>query len=144
MAFLTNFNRDYKTLEHIINKHWAILLRDKTLSNLIPSRPQFIYCRAPNLSNRLAPTIYNLPKKRVTFVDQTVFFYCWKCKACKTTRRNKRKIGKFQSFSTGREYSIKKLIRCRTTHVTYLITCPCGLQYVGRTTRNLGNMTQRI
>lgn len=25
-----------------------------------------------------------------------------------------------------------------TTHVTYLLSCPCGLQYVGRTTRALG------
>lgn len=137
MAFLTNFYSDYKALECIVRKHWPILLRDKTLVNLIPKRSQFIYRRAPNLRNKLAPNIHDSPKKKITFLDQTGFFYCRRCKACKTTRKNIRKIDQFKFFRTGREYSIKKLITCKSTHITYVVACPCGLQYIGWTTRFL-------
>lgn len=41
------------------------------------------------------------------------------------------------SFSTGKEYRIDKFILCKSTHVRCLIICPCGLQYVGHTKRNL-------
>ena len=60
-----------------------------------------------------------------------------KCKACNTVKIKNRKQTSFKSHTTSKEYQIKKLITCATTHVTYLITCPCGLQYVGRTTRKL-------
>lgn len=79
----------------------------------------------------------NPPRKAGTFLDLTGFFYCKKCKACKLTRNNASKVVNFTSFSTGSEYKIEKFITCKFTHVTYLIICPCGLQYVGRTKRNL-------
>lgn len=37
----------------------------------------------------------------------------------------------------GKEYKIKDFIMCSTKFVTYLLICPCGLKYVGRTTRCL-------
>lgn len=37
----------------------------------------------------------------------------------------------------GTEFDIRELITCNTTHVTYVIECPCRKQYVGRTTRPL-------
>ena len=43
----------------------------------------------------------------------------------------------FKSRTDFKEYKIKELITCSTTHVTYIIECPCHLQYVGRTTRPL-------
>lgn len=133
IAYLTNYNRNYKLFKCIVNKHWPILLRDKALLNIIPSHPQFIYCRVPNLRNRLALNIHDPPMLHFwTRLAATIV----ESKACKTTRNNKRKIDKFKSLHMGREYTIKKFITCKTTHVTYLITCPCGLQYVGCTTRN--------
>ena len=38
---------------------------------------------------------------------------------------------------TGESFKIKPLITCGSDHVTYVIECPCNLQYVGRTTRQL-------
>lgn len=42
IAFLTNFSRDYKSLEKIVLKLWPLLLRDKTLFKLFPNHPRFI------------------------------------------------------------------------------------------------------
>lgn len=34
-------------------------------------------------------------------------------------------------------FCIKHFISCKTTGVIYLVTCPCGLEYMGKTTREL-------
>lgn len=79
MVFLTEFNRDdrsliYRSLEKIVRKLQPILLRDKTLVDLLTKQPTFIYHRAPILRNRISPNIYNPPKRVSTFLDSTVFF----------------------------------------------------------------------
>lgn len=33
----------------------------------------------------------------------------------------------------GRSFAIVEFITCNTSHVVYLLWCPCGLYYVGRT-----------
>lgn len=136
IAFLTNFNRDYRSLEHIVRRYWPILLRDKALAGFLPKQPTFIYRRAPTLRYKISPNIYNPPKKLRTFLDTTGFYYCKWCKACRTTTFKNRKT--FQSHSTGKQFNIDKFIFCDSTHVTYLISCPCGLQYMGRMFRKLG------
>lgn len=35
------------------------------------------------------------------------------------------------------EFTIKPLITCNSDHVTYMLACPCWLQYMGRTTCKL-------
>lgn len=135
VAFLTDFNRDYKSFEQIVRRYWPILLREKTLAGFLPKRPTFIYCRVPILRNRISPNVYNTPKKICTFLDTMGFYHC---KNCRTTKGKNKKIETMKSFSTVKQFKIDKFISCDSTHVTYLISCPCGLQYVGRTTRKLG------
>lgn len=38
---------------------------------------------------------------------------------------------------TMQKYQIEKLIKCCSMHVTYILECSCGLQYVGRRMRKL-------
>lgn len=47
MPFITGFNIQHKALEKIIKKHWPILQSDQILRTSIPSRPSFIYRKAP-------------------------------------------------------------------------------------------------
>lgn len=130
MSFLTEFNRNYRSLEKNVRKHFPILLRDKTLVDFLPKQPTFVYRRAPILRNEISLNVYNPPKRISTLLDSSIFFHCKRCKACRMT-----KIGK---FFTGRQYNIDNCISCDSTFVTYLISCPCGLQYVGRMTSKLG------
>ncbi|KAJ8356539.1 hypothetical protein SKAU_G00193330 [Synaphobranchus kaupii] len=61
------------------------------------------------------------------------FFPCRHCTSC----HNHKKANSFVSQMTKKEYKIKRFITCRSTNVVYLLTCPCGLQYVGKTNRQL-------
>lgn len=138
-AFISGFHRQYKTVEGIFKKFWPILLKDKDLQSSLPNKPKFIYRRAPTLRNRLAPNVPDPPGKPPTFLDGSGFHYCTRCNACKITRKpgTKKKKTQFQSIVTQQQFDIKPLITCDSDHVTYVLECPCSLQYVGRTTRQL-------
>lgn len=64
------------------------------------------------------------------------FFRCDRCISCKTTGDKRKRVENFKS-DNGKIYEIEKFITCHTRFVTYLLTCPCVLKYVGRTTRPL-------
>ena len=137
LAFFSGFHRQYKSIENIFKKYWSILLKDNDLVAILPPKPKFVYRRAPGLRNMIAPNVPDPPPRPPTFLDGSGFHYCTRCKSCKSTTRKTRKITKFKSNITHREYTVKPLITCDSHHVTYLLECPCPLQYVGRTTRKL-------
>lgn len=76
--------------------------------------------------------------------NQVGSFSCGRCVMCKTSKHSEvrvRKTTEFTTHSSGESFKINKFITCGTcgtAHVTYLLSCPCGPQYVGRTTRALG------
>lgn len=45
----------------------------------------------------------------------------------------------FISTSNNKNFAIREFITCNTTHVVYVLECPCGLMYIGRTKRLLRN-----
>ena len=53
------------------------------------------------------------------------------------TLSHHKRTKKFQSYTNKEQFKVDKLITCSSTHVTYVLECECGLQYVGRTTRKL-------
>lgn len=70
VAFITGFNRQYQSVEHIVRKYWPILKSDKTLSNILPKKTRFIYKRAPTLRNCLVHNIID-PTKKFKIVFRT-------------------------------------------------------------------------
>lgn len=46
-------------------------------------------------------------------------------------------MNQFVSYSRNQEFEIRHFISGRSTNVIYLLSCPCGLQYVGKTSRLL-------
>lgn len=97
------------------------------LAKIFPKQPKFVYRWPPTLRNRLVKNLLDPPKKANTFLDKEGF-YNGRCLTC-----TNRKTTHFQSNSTGQQYAIT----CNSTHITYILECSCGLQYVCRTTREL-------
>lgn len=124
IAFITGFSRQYKQLEHIITKHWHLLLGDQELCKVLSRKPQFVYTKPPTLRHKLARNVINPPRRMVTFLDQVGFYSCGRCLNLIPEEQDKILRNVFHLFHV-------------ILHVTYLLSCPCGLQDVGRTTRKL-------
>lgn len=65
------------------------------------------------------------------------FYRCLKCKACKEAGIS-RKCGVIKDFSNTHSNKIHKIrehLTCDAINVVYLLECPCGLRYIGRTSR---------
>ncbi len=60
-------------------------------------------------------------------------YRCGNCAQCNNTS----KTYFFCYPRTGKKYRINSVISCVSTHVVYLIRCPCGLGYVGKTSCQL-------
>lgn len=111
-------------------------MKDPTLRELLPTAPKFIY-RKKFVKNILDP-----PRKTIMFLDKTGFYKCRRCLVCRTSKDPIRKRLDFLSGSTELKYNIKTSITCPSVRVTYVLACPCGLQYAGRTTQALSTRVQ--
>lgn len=60
---LLGYNIQRRKVENIFQKHWEILLRDRVLGGALPPAPKFVYKKAPNLRNFLAPSVLDPPNK---------------------------------------------------------------------------------
>ncbi len=60
-------------------------------------------------------------------------FRCGHCAQCSNTY----KTYHFSHPHTNKKFPINSVITCDSMHVVYMLSCPCGLVYVGKTTRKL-------
>lgn len=119
-------------VKEVITKHWHVLSADDVGRKLFADAPLFVHSRGPNIRDRLVHAdSHNSNGGRL---DGPVgFFPCRHCHSC----QNHTKTNTFVSHSTQKEHKIKHFITCRSSNVIYLLSCPCGLQYVGKTSRQL-------
>lgn len=138
VPIIMDFNVQHKHVEKIFKKHWDILKTDRHLSTILPERPKFTYRRAPTLRDNLAKNVLDPPpKKTFSFFEGKGYYPCKKCYACRHTKEPKKKKSSFTSTVTNKDYDIEDFITCKTEGVVYLMECPCKIQYIGRTKREL-------
>ncbi|OCT97713.1 hypothetical protein XELAEV_18009942mg [Xenopus laevis] len=142
IQFITTYNNSNKELETIIQRHWHILLKDKDLHDHLSANPRIIYKKPRTIKQMLVPSCFPSKKQKQTSDPFNTgvsngFFACRTCKGCKTSKVNERKVTNFKSNVTNVEFAIKDIITCNSSNVIYLLQCPCNLQYIGRTNRNL-------
>lgn len=135
-SFLTSFSTQHRHIKRIFQHHWDVLKTDKILGPLLPETPKVVFRGVPSLRNKLAPNVIDPPKKTSFFHNWTGFHPCKRCLVCQHNTCGRRTSHEFSSTVTGRTYAIKQFSTCATTGIVYLITCPCGKQYVGRTIRS--------
>lgn len=137
ITFIAGFNNQYKDVERIIKKYWPIFQEDQVLSKILPGKPKFVYRKPPTLRNYLVHNVTDPPKQVKIFPDMKGFYKCRRCLPCRVSKPQPGKKEVFKFTVDQKQYQIKQLITCQSTHVTYIIECPCHFQYVGRTTRPL-------
>lgn len=138
MPFITGYSCQHWAIKKVVQKNWSLLLGDEVLGHILPEKPRVVYRGAKNLARSLVCTALDPPIRPNFFNDLVGFYKCGRCISCKTMGSlQSRRTVDITSTSTGKSFPIKSCITCNSTHVVYLIQCPCRLQYVGRTSRPL-------
>lgn len=115
----------------------ASLKSDPLIGKHLSVRPQVIFRRAANLKDHLTNSYVKENTK--TYFSANGFHNCGHCKACQDSNILKRKriLKEFISQDERQTYKLRDFSTCNTKNVVYLIQCPCGLRYVGRTSTKL-------
>lgn len=122
-----------REFQNIIQKHWHIINSDPSLK-CFSTPPRVVFKRPPNLRNMLVRA-YQPPVTPPHFLQPVPSgnYRCGNCTQCNFTQ----KTSTFNHPRNGKSFNIKGVICCNTQNVIYLLKCPCGLAYVGKTTRPL-------
>ena len=103
---------------------------------MFPNPPRVVFSRGRNLRDSLVhsdlpPPVKNLQRTLSPIPDGN--YKCGACAQCNSTS----KCTTFLHPHSGKRIPIKGIISCNTKGVIYVIYCPCGKYYVGKTTRAL-------
>lgn len=114
-----------------MRKYWPILSSDLALNDAsFKKPPRFVYKCPPNICDlvvRADQPHVNPPPPSHLFSDGN--YRCAHSAQCKCTS--------FNHPHTGKMLKIKRVITCNTKNVIHRIKYPCGLMYIGKTTRCL-------
>ena len=116
----------------ILHKHWHIIETDPRLKEVFKDPPKLVFKRPPNLRDTLVRS-YTPPPTNFLSDIPPGNYKCSNCAQCGYTTKCK----SFTHPHSGKEITIRGTITCSTNFVVYLIKCPCGLAYVGKTNRAL-------
>lgn len=136
-TFITTYSSKSFLIRSIFKKYWHLLSSDPELSTIFRHPPLIVFKRAKNLKDhvvhaRFQSGITRSSQKLISPL-QNGNYRCGNCAQCNNTT----KTSFFCHPRTGKKYGIHSVITCTSTHVVYLIRCPCGLGYVGKTSRQL-------
>ena len=118
-------------IKKCILKHWPLLNNDR----LFLEKPRFAFKRGTNLRDKLIKA-YHEPKavsiaSALGLPPLIGHFRCGHCKACETCLPLK-------SFSINNVTGLlRHFSNCGSKNVIYCISCPCGLNYIGKTTQEI-------
>lgn len=116
-----------------VKRHWHILSSDSQIGHSFQDPPLFAFKRFPNVRDSLVRAdSFTPPTNWLTNLDPGNY-PCKNCVNCNAMIKG----NAFLHPRTGRSFSVRGRITCRTTFVVYLLKCPCGFGYVGKTKREL-------
>lgn len=136
IIFSTKYSKQSEKIEGTIKKHWHILQSDPNFHQIYTHPPLVVFKRGSNLRDYLvrsdlAPTLESSQRLLIPIPDGNR--RCGSCAQCNYTYR----CSTYRHPHSCKSIPIRGIITCHTKSVIYLITCPCGKTYVGKTSREL-------
>ncbi|XP_041417084.1 uncharacterized protein LOC108715416 [Xenopus laevis] len=128
---VTTYGPHSSFLKRTINKHWSILQNDKTYGKLFLNNPLFSYKRGKSIGDQLTKTDIKRHKYKKPVSERVGTFPCLNCGHCSGVIKGDVCTHPSKGFPIG----LKCFATCNTEGVIYLLKCPCGLGYVGQTSR---------
>ena len=112
--------------KNVFLKHWHLLKSDPKLVNICADPPLFSFRRSRSLRDCLVHSDINAPLPPFWLHKRLQGFY--ECGNC-AQRFNSTNTKVFTHPRTGQKYKISAF-NCNSTHVVYMLKCPCGLAYI--------------
>lgn len=135
ICIIGTYDNQAQRIIGILRKHWKLLRLDTDIAQSIPIRPSITYRRGRSLGDRLSHSHYVNTSTTSTWLDRTTIgtYRCGSCSFCPLVIKTKT----FTSSATGNTYSIRYFANCKSHGLVYMYQCPCPLDYVGKTRREL-------
>ncbi|XP_041430368.1 uncharacterized protein LOC121397558 [Xenopus laevis] len=137
MYYVSKFNPHSRDTKRAVMNYWEIVASDEVMGKRVPHRPRFSYSRNTNLKEHLSPSDpvgkYAQTPVQHFLTPRPGVYRCTGCVVCNTLILGT----EFRHPRTGKSYKIRQRMTCTTTMVVYIIKCPCGLLYCGKTVRQL-------
>lgn len=142
LPMILTYSEHSTQIKNIIRKHWPILSCHSNPEPTFTQPPLFVHKKSQSLRNMLirarAP---DSKRTQVTGVTRWLgtsgppagMFPCGHCVHCNAVI----KTTEVTHPSTGVKFPLKQFFNCNSSNVIYLLKCPCGMGYVGKTTRPL-------
>ncbi|XP_041444185.1 uncharacterized protein LOC121402153 [Xenopus laevis] len=127
--------QDLMNFLYVKDPNWPIVETDPELSKLVSDGFTFGYKRNRNLKELFtqADPVTKYTSASRTMMIKTGVFRCGNCTMCSTLITG----SQFFHPYTGKAYKVKHRLTCTSKNVVYIIKCPCGLLYCGKTCRPL-------
>ncbi|XP_053573516.1 P43 5S RNA-binding protein [Bombina bombina] len=135
LTYLTTYTADKKEVPGIVRDQWNIVTSDPTLPFTTMGPPRVTYRRGRSLRDTLVKVDPVDSYKKTTWL-QSPKVGCYRCLGC-TTCSGLSNTKTFSHPHTNRKCTIRYRVTCTTEFIVYLLHCPCGLFYVGKTVDTL-------
>ncbi|XP_041437942.1 uncharacterized protein LOC121399966 [Xenopus laevis] len=133
IAFVSTFNSNSNKMENIIKKYWPLIQADRQFGHLFTEQPRFCYKRGRSLKDILYPSDTRQKKSLFQGRKKKGTYPYLSCNCCSSIIKG----SKINHPSKGYEINLNVYATCKSTHMVYLLKCPCGLGYVGQTSREV-------
>ena len=139
--FIITYNPHNPKLHQWIKDNHNILLADKKMSKIFPTPPSVSYRQARNIKQMMVRSrLKALPHSDCSDLQPAGCFKHQhgnrgrKCELCPRIKEG----NNFRSSYTGKSYTIRHNLTCKSKYCVYLITCrKCQKQYVGKSINHM-------
>lgn len=131
IRIILRLSNEHQNICSILSKHWEILTEELSLMGLATKNPQITYRRAGSLGEILTQSEYRGDQRKDP-CKVWGYYPCGLCLFCAV-------IGQRKSLTlpNGECFHFKHFANCKTQGVVYLLSCQCGVFYVGKTRQEL-------
>uniref|UniRef100_A0A8C5P7I8 Reverse transcriptase domain-containing protein n=1 Tax=Leptobrachium leishanense TaxID=445787 RepID=A0A8C5P7I8_9ANUR len=137
IRMIGNFDTGWYEIRKICERYWPLLTQDLHLQKALTKHASITSRRCSNIGDQVVHSHFstvNSPKTSWLNKPPIGTFKCGKCKGCKYIQKDSKE---FTNFDNSERFMVKDFSNCNTSGIVYLLTCSCGVKYIGKTFRPL-------
>lgn len=126
-VFVSKFSTHSFQIKKLILKHWPMMSMEVDFKGLFALQPRFAYMRSRNFKQ-----ILNSPPPKMNQQHKGTV-PCLNCGNCNSVIKG----NTIKHPSKGTPMKLRVTATCNSQNLIYMLKCPCGKVYVGKTERKI-------